>query len=313
MKKVFVTGATGNVGVPVVKYLLNKGLQIVCLVRQNSSNSHAAKELESLGAELFFGDVVQDTEKYCAKIREECDAVVNFAVIWEEFAGMRAPVKAMLEALSPGNGKKFIFTGGTLGYADSPDLQYEYANSDVQLDGIREFTLTERVILQHPEVVGSSVRLGFTYSHAPQTSGLFPGVFSKISVPEKVALFKGDPNVGWSHVHLDDAAELYYRVLMAPGISVKGQVFNCSDGQAVCNGEVAKAVADYLGISAVKDESVPQWGIARKRAYMNSDKAFRVLGWKVQHKSLLDEIKNGKLLESVLGTSDFSNVVKHYK
>jgi nucleoside-diphosphate-sugar epimerase len=311
--KVFVTGATGNVGVPVVKYLLKKGIEIVCLVRENSSNSQAAKELESLGAELFYGDVVQNTEKYCRKIKEECQAVVNFAVIWEEFAGMRKPVMAMLEALAADNSKKFIFTGGTLGYADHPDPQFEYANTDFQFEGIREFNLTERVILQNANVVGSSVRLGFTYSHAPQTSGLFPGVFSKISVPEKLALFKGDPNVGWSHVHLDDAADLYFRILMAPSHLVKGQIFNCSDGLAVSNGQVAQAVAEYLGISAVKDENVKQWAIAGKRAYMNSNKAKDVLGWNPLHKSLLEEIKHGQLLESVLGTSDFSAVHQIYK
>jgi nucleoside-diphosphate-sugar epimerase len=311
--RVFVSGGAGNVGSVVVKKLCESGHSVVAFVRDPSKAD--CIKIQGHGAELIQGDVLKP-ELYLDAV-ETCDAVINFAVVWEDFAALRAPIVAMLETLAKSsaelNTKRFIMTGGALGYCDSPgELQAESAMLDeFKYEPIQKYVLTERMVLQHYGVIGSSVRAGFTYSHGHQTSGLFPGAIDKIDVPNRRLTYKPAPEVGWAHVHLEDLADLYLKVLEAPAKDVKGQAFNGSNGSMVKHGEFYEAVGKKLGVEVVKSEKV-QWGISGKSAFMNNTKAQKVLGWKPKYTNVVEDIEKNKLLESVLGTEDFSNVVVQY-
>ena len=104
----------------------------------------------------------------------------------------------------------------------------------------------QRMIQQHPTVVGVTLRLGFTYSDRPQThSGcvvvvvvvvmtmvmptalrLFAAMLKKFDKVEGVVLCKGTGREAWGPVHVLDLAEAYRCVIHADARHTKGQVFN---------------------------------------------------------------------------------------
>ena len=54
-QKILITAANGNTGFPAAKELLKLGFSVRAFVRK--PNSQKAKELKSLGAEIFVGDI----------------------------------------------------------------------------------------------------------------------------------------------------------------------------------------------------------------------------------------------------------------
>ncbi|MDO4629388.1 MAG: NAD(P)-dependent oxidoreductase [Planctomycetia bacterium] len=72
-KKALVTGGTGFLGRNLVKYLLDRGWNVVCLVRPNSRHG----VLTEMGAELVLGDFTQ--EEILKKAVENVDVVFHVA------------------------------------------------------------------------------------------------------------------------------------------------------------------------------------------------------------------------------------------
>jgi dihydroflavonol-4-reductase len=107
--KVFVTGGTGFIGGTVARQLLERGDDVVCLVRAPEK----AAALSALGAELVNGDL-SDVEAMRSGM-EGCDAVVHAAAMYEvgipakqhpamweaNVAGTERVMKAALEAKLP--------------------------------------------------------------------------------------------------------------------------------------------------------------------------------------------------------------------
>lgn len=78
--KIFLTGATGFIGTHLSRDLASRGHGVACLVRRSSN----IRELESIGAELFLGDV-RDRRSLLPGM-SGCDALVHLAAatsFWE--------------------------------------------------------------------------------------------------------------------------------------------------------------------------------------------------------------------------------------
>ena len=102
----------------------------------------------------------------------------------------------------------------------------------------------------------------------------------------------------WSHVHIDDVADLYLRALTdAPA----GSVFYLENGEAAWR-DMAIAAAASVGIGGEPealpaDESLRLFGAAAITTFgsnsrVSADKARRVLGWSPAGPSLWDDLRS---------------------
>ena len=294
--KIFFTGGTGNNGRAIVPHLLSRGHTIKALVRD--PNKATAQALEAQGCNLVKGDATSP-ESWSAEVAD-CDAVIWSSVIWGDFTADMGSLSKCCEVLADAARKegkhpatrKLLVTTGVLGYEqreDDPQLGIpEWKPNQESFPPVKGFQMKERLV-RFADICGCAISLGFTYSHSPQTSGLFPFVFKGFDRSSKKIFYKGDKSVGISHVHLEDAADMYAKIIEAPALDVKGQRFNCSNDTNVSNGEVVDAFANIWGCEAVQSET-EQWALAGKTCYQDCSKAKRVLGWEPKHKSVLDEL-----------------------
>ena len=78
--KIFLTGGTGFIGKPLTQRLLDRGWEVIALVRSPESND--AKEIQAMGAHLIQGDV---TKKESMRADMEGANVVIHNAGWYEF------------------------------------------------------------------------------------------------------------------------------------------------------------------------------------------------------------------------------------
>jgi nucleoside-diphosphate-sugar epimerase len=97
---ILITGATSQVGVILVKKLIESGYKVRCLVRQTSD----IKEIKNISTELVYGDV-EDCDSI-AKALAGVDSVIHIAGIWRASQLVRACELLELKG-------KVIFIGST--------------------------------------------------------------------------------------------------------------------------------------------------------------------------------------------------------
>ena len=194
--------------------------------------------------------------------------------------------------------------------AANPDstLIDEAAPLDWGNEGVEKFQIQERTVLQFPNVIGITIRLGLSYSdRAQHHSGLFSGIFKKFDKNAGVIQAKGAPRIAWSPIHLEDLGPAYAAVISAEPSAVKGQAFNVCGDELVDNGMVAAAVAKVLGIDPAKiDWTQPIWPIANKRLFMDNSKAKRVLGFKPKFNNAAEYVPTLMASAYPSGVAEFS-------
>ncbi len=299
--KVFVTGASGHIGLPVVRELLAAGHEVVGLARSDAS----ASKLSGAGAQVVRGDL-DDLDNLRAAARAS-DGVIHLAfkheLVFEkgDFMGavtadLRA-VEAIGEALA-GTGKPFVNTTGTMLLAHSVQGRAGTEDDEGKAGGNpRAASEQLSLALGGRGVRASIVRLAPTVHSSLDQAGFIPMLISAARKNGHAA-YVGEGHNRWPAVHTLDAARLYRLALeSAPAC---GRLHAAAE-EGVPMREIAAAIGRGLGVpaksvSADEAAEVLPPGLALFTALDNPTSSARTregLGWVPTHAGLISDLAEG--------------------
>lgn len=301
--KVFVTGATGYIGLPVVRQLLEHGHGVLGLARSDKS----AELLESIGAQAHRGNL--DDHESLVQAVVASDGVIHLGFKHEQIADKpkegvdynslcaddRTAVTAMLIAME-GTNKPFVFTSGTLMMArgklaleeDGPDMEHPVsrirgANEAVVL-GFAEKGVRAMVMRVPPfnHAKGDKYSIGMLAAKAKQFG---------------VSAYMNDGENRWPAIHLLDEAVLF-RLALEKGVA--GSVYHAAAEEGIRLRDVAAALGKSLRIPVVSkqlDEAQKYFGFMAFALHednpTSSERTKAELGWTPTHPTLLEDIEAG--------------------
>jgi len=302
--RVFVTGASGHIGLPVVRELRAAGHQVIGLARSEES----AKKVAAAGGEVRRGDL--DDLPGLAAAARAADGVVHLAfkhdlaLLKGDFAGalsaeLRA-VEIIGEALA-GSGKPFVNTSGTMLLAHSvhgrpcteEDAGQEGGNPRVASEKLSEGLAGRRVR-------AAIIRLSPTVHSSLDRHGFIPMMVAAAR-RNGFAAYVGEGNARWPAVHTLDAARLYRLALeKAPA----GFRAHAAAEQGIPFRAIAEAIGRGLGLPArsIAPEQAPAalggfiCMVAQLDNPTSSARTREVLGWNPTQADLLADIADGHYL-----------------
>ncbi|MDE1153496.1 MAG: SDR family oxidoreductase [Micavibrio sp.] len=200
--RVFVTGATGFIGTPVVKELIAAGHKVLGLARSDDG----AKALAAAGADVQRGSL-EDTESLRAGAAAS-DGVIHLGFIhdFSKFAENCAIDKRAIEAMGAvlaGSDRPFIATGGLAGIGAGGGLPTEEAAIRPDFPFPR---VSEQTALSLKGVRAGVVRL--SQIHDTRKQGLVSYLLAAARQKGVIA-YVGDGQNRWAAAHVLDIARLY--------------------------------------------------------------------------------------------------------
>lgn len=266
--KTFIAGSTGAIGQSLVPYLIEKGHEVVALVR----TPQKGKLVEALGAKVAVADAL-DKEELTAAIRRAQPEVIihqltalagatgNFKRFDEEFAltnRFRTEVTdTLLAAARLVGARRFIAQsfcgwpfareGGPLKTEEDPLDPNPPASFSQSLAAIRYL---EQTVRQASDVEALALRYGFLYG--PGTGMAQDGAMVELVRKRQIPLV-GDGAGMWSFIHIQDVAHATAAAMScgAPGI------YNVVDDEPAPVSTWLPYLAEVLG--ARPPRRVPVW------------------------------------------------------
>lgn len=299
--RVFVTGASGHIGLPVVRDLVAAGHEVVGLARSDAS----AEKVAAAGARVRRGDL-DDLDGLRAAARD-ADGVVHLAfkhdlaLVSGDFMGavnadLRA-VEALGDALV-GSNKPFVNTSGTMLLAHSVHGRAG-TEDDAGQPGGNPRVASEDLSSGFAKrgVRASIMRLAPTVHSSLDHHGFLP-ILVAAARRTGFAAYVGDGDARWPAVHTLDAATLYRLAIeRAPA----GMRVHAAADEGVPFRAIAEAIGRGLGLptkSVTPEAAGEAFGgfvgmIAQLDNPTSSAKTREVLGWRPAHADLLADIAAG--------------------
>ncbi|KAF6830610.1 alcohol dehydrogenase [Colletotrichum musicola] len=298
-KRIFITGASGQLGSVITELALAEGHAVHALSRSPSSDS----KLRTLGAVPVRGDLASlDVLRIQSAA---ADAVIHLATAYVFGAGQpyesvrhldTAAADAIADGLA-GSGKPLVVTSGTLSADPDPEGGETTEASPATVNPLNTRLLTERhsLGLAARGIRVSAVRLApYVYGRGASGVAQFMNGAARTG---GVAVVAGGGN-RISAVHVDDVARLY---LLAAEKGRAGEIYNASSSTDVTSREVLEAIAEAVGVPVVdlsKEDAEARMGpmvafflSVENRA--SGAKAREELGWQPRGLGILEEIREG--------------------
>lgn len=233
--RIFVTGASGYIGLAVVRALKRAGHSVTGLVRSEAK----ADLVTAAGAEPFIGEL-QEPGRWSLTAREHDGfAHLGFAAGPEAVEIDRVATEALLQAAGDDGQRALIYTSGVwvLGETDGEPAE-ETTPADHPAEAVAWRTGRERQVLESGSdlLAAAVIRPGIVYGGY---RGLVAPMFASAD-REGAAAFAGEGRNRWAMVHRDDLAELYRLVLEK---RLTG-IFHGVDGTALRVDEIAVAASE---------------------------------------------------------------------
>ena len=200
--RVFITGATGFIGIPVSKELIAAGHKVLGLARSDDG----AKSLKAIGAEVQRGSL--DDLDSLRKGAAAADAVIHLAFIhdFSKFVENCQIDKRAIETLGSvlaGSNRPIMVTSGVAGLGGPGRMATE------DMDVPPDFPLprvSEQTAFGLKGVKASAVRLPQVHDTVKQ--GLITFLVA-LAREKGVSAYIGDGRNRWSAAHISDVARLY--------------------------------------------------------------------------------------------------------
>lgn len=247
--RIFVTGATGFIGIPTVKELIAAGHQVLGLARSPAG----AEALAALGAAVQHGSLEDlDSLRQGAAVS---DAVIHLAFVhdWSKFAENCAIDRAAIEAFGAvlaGSDRPLIVTGGLAGLARPgrvateadmipPDFPFPRVSEQTAL----ALTGVRTIIMRLPQV------------HDRFKQGLITPAI-ELYRAQGVCAYIGDGLNRWSAAHVFDVARLYRLAVEQAGPKA---IYHAVAEEGISMREIAETIARRLAlpVKSIAPEEAP--------------------------------------------------------
>jgi nucleoside-diphosphate-sugar epimerase len=288
--KVFVTGATGNIGSAVVAELLSHTHSVLGLARSDQS----AAKLTAAGA-LAVRGALTDLNVIRAAATE-ADGVVHLAFsndfsspealaagVAEETAAIDVIGEALIDS-----GKPFVVCSGTPWIPGRLSLESDPLPTEGPVGG-RAVTVERTLALASQGVRTSAVRLPRTVHQ--NGDGGFAGLLTAVARTTGVAGYPGDGTQRWPAVHSADAAALFRLALEKAPAGTSWHAVT-DEGDAVA--DIASVIGRRLGLP-VRPVPVESYGpvgaIFALDQPSSSEYTREALGWEPVHGTLLEDLE----------------------
>jgi nucleoside-diphosphate-sugar epimerase len=295
--RVFVTGATGFIGMAVVRELIDGGHEVLGLARSDAG----AKALAATGAKVQRGDLEDLESLRSGAAASEGVIHTAFNHDFSKFAANCEMDKRAIEAIGAvleGSDRPFIVTSGTAvlvtpgRIATEEDAPLPVSNTYPRVSEATAVSLLDR------GVRASVVRL--PQVHDPVKQGLVTYIIA-VARDKGVSAYVGDGLNHWPAVHRLDAARLY-RLALEKGSA--GARYHAVDEEGVPLREIAEAIGRGLKVPVVsksREEAANHFGFlghfvgADLRA--SSALTQQRLGWRPTGPGLIADLNAMKYFE----------------
>ncbi len=295
--RVFVTGASGHIGLPVTEELLGAGHEVVGLARSDDS----AAKIEAAGATVRRGDL--DDLDGLRAAASEADGVIHLAFKHDLMAtgdmegalgADMAATQAFGDALA-GTDKPLVNTSGSLMLA-MLGLGRTGTEDDRSPGGHRADVENATLALADRGVRSSVIRLAPLVHSDIDKHGFGPTLIG-IARDKGFAAYPGEGENRWPAVHTLDAARLYrLAVESAPA----GQALHGVGDEGVPLREIAAAIGRGTGLEArsVPEAEIPDYfgflaGFITLDDPTSNAKTRELLGWEPTHPGLIEDYDAG--------------------
>ncbi|PRG96208.1 SDR family oxidoreductase [Burkholderia multivorans] len=286
--RVFVTGATGFVGIPTVKELIAAGHRVLGLARSDEGE----KSLAAIGADVHRGSL-EDTESLRAGAAA-ADAVIHLGFVhdWSNFAQSCEIDRRAIETLGAvlaGSDKLLIVTAGTAGLAapgrlatEDDDVPPDFPFPRVSEQTARSLKGVRAAVVRLPQV-HDTVRQGLlTYAVA-------------VAREKGVSAYVGEGRNRWAAAHISDVARLYRLALEK---NEGGAKYHAVAEEGVPMRDIAEAIGRALKVpvaSLSAEEAPAHFGwlaaFAGHDLVASSEKTRKVLGWNPTGPGLIADLE----------------------
>ena len=293
--RVFITGATGFIGIPTVKELIAAGHTVLGMARSDEGE----QSLAAIGADVHRGSL-EDLESLRTGAAA-ADAVIHLGFVhdWANFAQSCEIDRRAIEALGSvlaGSDRLLIATAGTAGLAGPGRVATE--DDDVPPD----FPLprvSEQTALSLKGVRASVVRL--PQVHDTMRQGLLTYAVA-VAREKGVSAYVGDGHNRWAAAHISDVARLYR---MALEKNEAGAKYHAVAEEGVRMLDIAEAIGRGLNVptkSLSAEEAPAHLGwlamFASHDLVASSEKTRKTLGWNPTGPGLIADLERLDMLNS---------------
>jgi nucleoside-diphosphate-sugar epimerase len=293
--RVFVTGATGFIGLPVVKELLAAGHDVLGLAR----SAEGAKSLAALGAEVHRGSL-EDLDSL-RKGAAATDAVIHLAFVhdWSNFVESCRIDDRAIEALGSvlaGSDRPLIVTAGTAGLSGPGQMATE---DNVVPPDFPFPRVSEQTALALKSVRAAVMRLPQVHDTFKQ--GLITPAIA-VAREKGVSAYIGEGRNRWAAAHISDVARLYRLALEH---NEAGARYHAVAEEGVPMRDIAEAIGRSLKLpvkSISAEEAASHFGFlamfASHDLLASSEKTRKKLGWTPTGPGLIADLENLTLSDS---------------
>lgn len=307
--RVFLAGATGAIGAPLVRVLLAEGHQVTGMTRSPAR----AAELESAGADAAVADALDAQAVADAVAQARPEAVVHELTaiptrldprrIARDFGPTNRlrteGTRNLIAAAQAAGATRLIAQSVAFIYEPGPAGTVHREDDPLLAEPPGQFKSTAGAVveLERQVLAADGIVLRYGYFYGPGTAIARGGTFAREVARRRLPIVGGGTGV-WSFIHIEDAARATAAALTrgAPG------AYNVVDDEPARAADWIPAFADALG--AKPPWRVPAWlarplageygvmTMTRAQGATNA-KAKAELGWSPRHASWREGFRSG--------------------